>query len=131
MDYFFDLFKDVTTLPAYEYPTTKVHLIQRFGFEDDYTRKNYELEKSAFIRRNDRDDHYDFHEERSVPGFVDRMLVETIPGATDKYFTVGYFCIAIITFLASCYRVWFASNTGKENVVITKIIQKLPQNYFI
>jgi hypothetical protein len=93
MDYFFDLFKDVTKLPAYEYATTKVHLTQRFGFEDDHTKQQYELEKAAFIKKNSRDKFYEFHEERFMPKFVNRMLVETIPGNTEDYLSVGCFCV--------------------------------------
>jgi hypothetical protein len=124
MDYFFDLFKDVTKLPAYEYATTKVHLTQRFGFEDDHTKQQYELEKAAFIKKNSRDKFYEFHEERFMPKFVNRMLVETIPGNTEDYLSVGCFCVSIVTFLAPCYRAWFLSNTGKIYVAVTKIKHK-------
>lgn len=123
--YDFDCWQDLSNIQLLnEQHVTKYKLEKVFTFADAYTQSHFQMSKMHFIRMNDRDDHYDFHTSFDIPGFMNRMLVETQPGSANKYFSSEWFCCSVAFFWSACYRSWFMNNCGKERIVINKCVQK-------
>lgn len=105
-----------------EYNLTKLKLRKTYGFADEDTRRDYMNRRRMFRMMNWRDCHQEFHEEFSIPGFVDRILAESEPGIKPGWMTPGVYWLCNIFFLSPCFRHKMSAACGNADYQFIKQI---------
>ena len=100
----------------------KLELKEEINFADAISYYDYERAKSAFWRRNRfRDVHFDFNEERRIPGLVHHNLVKLVK---QEPCIVNYFWFFFFTILtiAEFYRILFDSYCVYQKFKVRKLV---------
>ena len=100
----------------------KLELKEEINFADAISYYDYERAKSAFWRRNRfRDVHFDFNEERRIPGLVHHNLVKLVK---QEPCIVNYFWFFFFTILtiAEFYRILFDSYCVYQKFKVIKLV---------
>ena len=100
----------------------KLELKEEINFADVISYYDYERAKSAFWRRNRfRDVHFDFNEERRIPGLVHHNLVKLVK---QEPCIVNYFWFFFFTILtiAEFYRILFDSYCVYQKFKVRKLV---------
>ena len=100
----------------------KLELKEEINFADAISYYDYERAKSAFWRRNRfRDVHFDFNEERRIPGLAHHNLVKLVK---QEPCIVNYFWFFFFTILtiAEFYRILFDSYCVYQKFKVRKLV---------
>ena len=100
----------------------KLELKEEINFADAISYYDYERAKSAFWRRNRfRDVHFDFNEERRIPGLAHHNLVKLVK---QEPCIVNYFWFFFFTILtiAEFYRILFNSYCVYQKFKVRKLV---------
>lgn len=98
-----------------------LELEEEFNFADAISYSDYERMKAKFIAQNNTDKHFDFSEERKIPGLEHYNLVNL--KAAEPFF-VGVFWFVLLDFLclAEFYKLYVRSKCVYQKFKVRKII---------
>ena len=100
----------------------KLELKEEINFADAISYYDYERAKSAFWRRNRfRDVHFDFNEERRIPGLAHHNLVKLVKQEPCIVNYFWFFFFTILT-LAEFYRILFDSYCVYQKFKVRKLV---------
>jgi len=97
-----------------EWRLTKLKNESKWSFANDATREDYETKMEKFKADNKRDDDQIFTSGLKIEGFKEKMLIEAYPGAGGSYISATCYVIASLLLCTTCYRMYFASVSGRK-----------------
>jgi len=104
------------------YNLTKLKLSKTYGFADEDTRRDYVHRRRTFRMMNWRDMHQEFHEEFTIPGYVDRILAESEPGIKPDWMSNQMYWICNLIFMSPCFRHKMSAACGNADYQFIKQI---------
>ena len=110
-----------STPPSFDtHMVTKITFKKCYSFDSPQSRMKFLSDQRLWRGLHDRDDHQDFCEHMSIPGFVPKMLGELAPELRPRCLSPGWFVCASCTLCSPLWRWWFGSIAVNTEYVVHK-----------
>jgi hypothetical protein len=99
----------------------KLHLKIDLQFATDGTAQDFERQKESFKWRNNRDQHQDYSEQRTIDGFKEFNLVR-VSDFNPKYFGLGWYILFMFLTVVEFYKRYVDKYCIAQDFTVTKVL---------